>query len=448
MQADKNGLDKQFEDYAWSQMSTLLDQEMPVKEEKKRRWLLWLLLFLGLTVSGAVVYQVSKNRAVEKMEVERSIAGNRELEIGKEKLRDEKSDDRRQATDDKILELRTESHDELVVKNGDLSFKDNHQTTSNNFKQSQKTSKKSKVLVNRQPSTVNRKKKSNVVSNRVSPTPKLSTLKSESNTRTIKHSNNQTLEQLLPVPPMNISPIQSTSATRSITAESMVRRIPKWELAARLGGIATLNNQTHLALGTDIQYHFKPKWSIRSGANWIVHRRPLFSLTESDMATVDLEMMDTMGNNNRTTGAETHASEVQKAAFQDSLILATSPKHHFLSIPLSLEYRLSNRLAVFGGIEVLTPLSREQQIGTNNFADNSGVGVFTTTTDPDMGSILPDEEDSIIRPSWQWHTGVHFRTTERFSFDFSYHHILPKQKGRNHLRQYVELGLRYYIFSL
>ncbi|MEN0049158.1 MAG: hypothetical protein AAF806_19015 [Bacteroidota bacterium] len=244
---------------------------------------------------------------------------------------------------------------------------------------------------------------------------------------------------------MNISPIEPiTSATRSSIAEPIVRKISKWELATRLGGIATLDGETHFALGTDMHYHFKPKWSVRSGARWIVRQgSPLSSLTEADDFNLDSEMMDTMGNNVRTTTTEAQNTQVDEVTFRDSVIRVDSPKHHFLSLPLSLEYRLNNRLSILGGLEVLMPLSRRER--NADFADSAGVAVFTTPSDPNMDNSKLDSQDTFILTSWQWHTGVHFRATERFSFDFSYHHILPKQGGRNHLGQYMELGVRYRI---
>ncbi|MEN0049159.1 MAG: hypothetical protein AAF806_19020 [Bacteroidota bacterium] len=84
-QPNKDGLDQQFEDYAWSQMSALLDQEMPVREEKKRRWLLWLFLFFGFSVSGAIVYQVFQEEESVKVEMEHPIAEEDKLEIGNQK---------------------------------------------------------------------------------------------------------------------------------------------------------------------------------------------------------------------------------------------------------------------------------------------------------------------------------------------------------------------------
>ena len=47
------GLDEQFLDHAWSEMQELLDQEMPVEEKKKRRFL-WLWFVMPLLVLGGL----------------------------------------------------------------------------------------------------------------------------------------------------------------------------------------------------------------------------------------------------------------------------------------------------------------------------------------------------------------------------------------------------------
>ena len=53
---DRNSLtDNQFADRAWSDMSKLLDREMPVQQERKRRLLAWWWVFTGL-VLGSVAF--------------------------------------------------------------------------------------------------------------------------------------------------------------------------------------------------------------------------------------------------------------------------------------------------------------------------------------------------------------------------------------------------------
>jgi len=454
MQADKDGLDQPFEDYAWSQMSTLLDQELPVQEEKKRRWLFLLLLFLGLSVGGVTVYQVFQGEEKETVKRDRPIAESEILD--------------NEQLDKETLESRGESQDELwiekknsVARNEIISPKS---ITSNQIEQDRTRS--NQAAVDHRLSTVDREKNSNVVSNNsndqilstdsqisISQSPILNSessindqqITNSLSSQSINPSIHQPFDPLPTVRSMNMSPIEPiTSATRSITTEPVVRKLSKWELAARLGGIATLDGKTHLTLGTDVQYHFKPKWSVRSGASWIAtEQNKLFSFNTTGDATSMLEDMNTPNNGSGNRFSQEADLIEGEAAIRDSIVCFLSPRHHFLSIPLSIEYRIGNRFSTYGGVQILLAFNSGNSAYEEQLATTATNAVGTVPYTQQKGLFDTDP----IRASWQWHTGVHFRATERFSYDFSYHHILPKQRSRNHLEQYLELGLRYNIFS-
>ncbi|MFK8105350.1 MAG: hypothetical protein AB8G15_22750 [Saprospiraceae bacterium] len=62
---DKNNLNDEFTDFAWSKMSTLLDQEMPVKKKKRRGIVLWLMLGLLMGIGSSAYYFGTTTKKVD-----------------------------------------------------------------------------------------------------------------------------------------------------------------------------------------------------------------------------------------------------------------------------------------------------------------------------------------------------------------------------------------------
>ncbi|MEL6944413.1 MAG: outer membrane beta-barrel protein, partial [Bacteroidota bacterium] len=412
-------------------------------------------LFFGLSVSGAVIYQVfqGEQRGKSNIEIERPIATEKQVIEGEI--------ERKEVSESKAGALKTNNKNELLldhdkkIASSTKSITSN-QIASNNTQTFQNTSSK----IEQVQTNSYHKENSNVVSNisndqtlNTNTIPELSIVDHQvpssvadletSNQQIQKSSITEPFDPLPIVHSMNISSTEPiTSATRSITAEPIVRKVSKWELAARLGGIATLDGETHFTLGSDVQYHFSPKWSLRSGVSWINRQMDYSLLSQNEMDFAFPMDVDTTGSSGTGTRVGTESNNMDTDMLDsDSINSSISTQHHFLSIPLSLEYRLTNRFAIFGGAQVLLPLNR------NSIADAQEADLATMSDPVNFGTNAANVEEQIISTSWQWHTGVQYRFTKRFSIDFSYHHILPKQNGRNHLEQYLQLGLRYGFVS-
>ncbi len=62
---DNDNLNEEFTDFAWSKMSNLLDQEMPVKKKKRRRMVLWLLFGLLLGIGSSAYYFGARTKELD-----------------------------------------------------------------------------------------------------------------------------------------------------------------------------------------------------------------------------------------------------------------------------------------------------------------------------------------------------------------------------------------------
>jgi hypothetical protein len=434
MQADPSNKwnDQEFEDHAWSQMSMLLDKELPV-EKKKRRVVFWWLFAagIGLLFIGGIVWSLQQQEAdvlivigeeqVVKLEetvdmLKTDTASDLGEEIGSLGL---PVDEEAEQEEVKQTVLATKQPNSRMPKSQGDSLKGMIEanqaiTASDPPLESQQTVVE---VINSAAIHVSDKEIEQEQSTEITPFSKVNS--------NVEHESkeNQRNQQLLEQLPPNVA--YSLLSNDKLSTPEKAQQPPSnshWIVAINGGAIVPINHPSRLFLGTQLNYQLHSKWRIGIGANYIFGRS---SVSENDnLAFSPTEMEDTMGPEFDTMFAST-----------DSSFIGESSATRFFQFPVAVAYQFHPRWQLSSGLAYLLPIQNQSE------SDLSATNVRTTTV-----TNIVDSSTSPVSNSWQWQAGVSFQATTRLGLQVQYQQQFDQQEIHP-LRQSFQLGIRYKLVS-
>lgn len=292
-------------DKSWQQMSVMLDQEMPV-QTKKRRWVLWLWLLIGVLIGVAASY------------IWRSDSTNKSpFEISKEQIVTSPSS---------VIKKHRTKQSEETPQDGQINNRIQDKT------KTMEVSSSDAVIENeiaQQNITKSTNEKSKVAVADHVPT-------KDAAVTSVSETFPTTAVSLLKINSINSIPF---SKHPEPIASALIKQ-QRWNYGITLGATHLLSEEYYLNVGGFLTYRLNKRWKLQGGGSYLSKINQ--SLNQDDA--VLLEREDNI---------------VGPAAEFNSDSVTTQIADQYVQIPVVISYQLSNRLTLSSSLVANLPIGQE-----------------------------------------------------------------------------------------
>lgn len=408
MQAEpsKNKHEQSLEDRGWTDMSAILEREMPV-EKRKKRVLLLLLLLIGLGLGIGFSFWLSQ-QFIEKNDVVAIVeVAEKQTALIKEE---------RAAIDNNDNKIAVQKATKI-----DESLKPNRLNESKN------TLTTRRIATERNTSFIQQEKTASPLS--------IEKVLEESSTakqiEAIKESNITSItEKPTTETPFAAVDVLNSSFPLSLEEKEGEPRIKQetnrgddWSFLANSGVLLPLKTSPHLFAGLRVDYQIKRNWSLQTGVDIV---SPSLDTRFND------ELYDSsFGIFRGQNGSNTTATNADMDSTIGLYQIRNQPS---LRLPVQLMYRIKGRWQAQIGVSYLMPFDNNEE------EEMIAADVTTTTT------FNPVKQTSIQTTSrWQWQAGFTYHLSERWSIESSYQQSFLQQESPQVLNRFGQLSVQYRI---